>query len=199
MIILPQSRSRSITTDVKAIFDGPPYAGVADDLAPTGNKGFAGPLSYHDPRRTSEYWQSPQPIRSEIVNTPPAIESSIHAKRESDPLIHDKVRQATIGPGVPLGPGSLHGHGHGHGHPRGTSARTQSLDITSLNFSRTLSQVGGGLGPMPSSPGGILGNGPNTASGPYFPPGSGGSGSGGKGYPYDQTGLEGVTTGEFAF
>lgn len=104
------------------------------------------------------------------------------SKRESDPLIQDKVRQATLGPGVPLGP---------HHHPRGASARTQSLDITSLNFARTLSSGAGGFGVLPASPAALLGS-PSTASGQYFPSSSG---VGTKGFPYDK-GLDGVTNGE---
>jgi hypothetical protein len=189
-----QVRSRPITTDVKAIFDGPSQSGILDDIAVNGSRGFAGPLSYHDPRRTSEYWQSPKAIGSEIISAPPA---EYHSKRGSDPLIHDKLRQATLGPGVPLGnTAPSHGHGHGHGHPRSASARTQSLDITSLNFSRTLSSTGGGLGPMPASPAG-KGNSPNTASGQYFPPGFNGSNGGGSKGTSGQAGLDGITTGQF--
>lgn len=188
-VIIPvQVRSRPISNDVKALFDEP---GSLDDISTT-NKGFAGPLSYHNPRRSSEIWQSPQPIRNDLTSTPPLTE--LHLKRESDPLIHDKIRQATVGPGVPL----AQVLGHGHGPSRGAAARTQSLDITSsLNFSRSLSANGAGFGSVLDSSPGVIGDTPNTASGLYFPSNSPSAGVlGGKGHV---KGLGDVTNGEISF
>jgi hypothetical protein len=114
-------------TNVKALFDGPgPYPAAGDTAA----MGFAGPLSYHNPQR-AEYWQ-PTPVPAESESN----------KRDSDPIIQEKVRQAS--------------HGH-HPHPlshaaRNVSARTQSLDISTMNFSRTLSGSSGAFAPIPPSP-----------------------------------------------
>ncbi|KAI9633504.1 putative cytoplasm protein [Dioszegia hungarica] len=190
--IAPLVRARPIPADVKAIFDAP-STNTLDGIRPVedGERGFAGPLSYHDPRRGTEIWQSPKPVRSESMST------ESRSKRGSDPLIPEKLRQATLGPGVPLGPAP--GQGNGHAHPRGAAARTQSLDITSLNFSRTLSSGAGGFGVLPLSPAAILANSPNTASGQYFPSTtSGGLGlMGTKSFPYESPGLDGITSGEY--
>jgi hypothetical protein len=174
------------TADVKALFEGQAGGMMPEDPAVLG---FANPLSY-DPRRVSEIWQPSSTTPQPAGPTPSQADPS---KRDSDPIIQDKVRAAAAG------------LGHAPGHPRGMSTRTQSLDITSLNFSRALAGSGAGQGPfapMPPSPGGA-GSSPNTASGPYFP-GGGPSGhahhqhshSTGKGYSYD-TALDSVTQGEW--
>jgi hypothetical protein len=155
----------SITTDVKALFDGPGgrYRVVEDPAS----LGFAGPLSFHDPRRVPDFWQ---PAGAQAVGfpcgthtaslkmleqpAPPRTGSEI-SKRDSDPLIQEKVRQASVG--------------QAHTHVgRSVSARTQSLDITSLNFSRSQSGSQGAFSPIPPSPG-ALASSPNTATGQYFP------------------------------
>jgi hypothetical protein len=140
----------SVATDVKALFDGPqqpggPYRSVDDTL------GFAGPLSYHDPRRVPDYWQ-PSSVQSLASNHGRSEEGA--SKRDSDPIIEHKVRQASA-----------------PSHTR-VSNRTQSLDITSLNFSRSLnaSQSQSNFGPMPPSPNtGAITSSPSTATAQFFP------------------------------
>ena len=137
-----RSRPASVTADVKALFNGsngqsqhnPSFRSVDDSL------GFAGPLSYHDPRRVADYWQ-------------PSSEAS---KRDSDPVIQDKMRMAGTAP-------------QSHA-ARAISARTQSLDITSLNFSRALAGQSSAFGPVPASPGAASSS-PGTAPSQYFPGG----------------------------
>jgi hypothetical protein len=141
-----RKRPATVTADVKALFNGsngssqlnPSFRSVDDSL------GFAGPLSYHDPRRVADYWQ-------------PSSETS---KRDSDPVIQDKMRQAG---------GSSNGPHQSHA-ARAISARTQSLDITSLNFSRALTGQSSAFGPVPASPGAASSS-PGTATSQYFPGG----------------------------
>lgn len=145
---------------------------------PTDNSGpgFAGPLGYPAPTRVPDFWQpagAPIPVSSLSsatrgkkknpnvqVPAPPRSDTETTNKRDSDPIIQEKVRQAQI-------------HGP-HGQARGVSARTQSLDITSLNFSRALAGGGGqnNFGPIPPSPSpgvGGMASSPNTATGQFFP------------------------------
>ena len=119
---------------------------------------YAKPLTLNDP---SNLWTpAPLPsVASPVSSLPPSHDTppgpSESSKRESDPLLADKARQA-------------------QSHAARISARTQSLDITSLNFKRALTGSGsvGGNGsysgaPRPPSPG--VGSSPNTASAAYFP------------------------------
>ncbi|KAK8850505.1 hypothetical protein IAR55_004423 [Kwoniella newhampshirensis] len=148
---LVERRQRPVTvsTDVRALFNGP---GASFRSAEEGSLGFAGPLGYTEPRRGADLWPgSTQPTRTE----------SDHTKRDSDPIIQDRVRQASTGHGVPP-------HPHPHSQPRVVSARHQSLDISHMNFSRSLSSNQGSFGPMPPSPT-AANSSPNTATGPYFP------------------------------
>nr|ODN96094.1 cytoplasmic protein [Cryptococcus depauperatus CBS 7855] len=113
------------------------------------------PLSHRDPMR--EVWhgsnqQPPAPTRTE----------SDHQKRDSDPIINDRLRQAIAGHGNPFS------HRHPHSQPRISSNRHQSLDISQLNFSRALSSGSSVFGPMPPSPTAVNSS-PNTATGPNFP------------------------------
>ncbi len=50
-----RQRPATVATNVKALFDGPggPYRPTEDSAS----LGFAGPLSFHDPRRVPDYWQ----------------------------------------------------------------------------------------------------------------------------------------------
>ncbi len=106
--------------------------------------GFAGPLSYHDPRRVNDVWQT---------TGRPEAEGS---KRESDPNIQDKVRQAGQQP-------------QSHA-TRAVSARTQSLDITSLNFARALAGNTFGHGSAASSSSAApVASSPGSATGQFFP------------------------------
>ena len=183
-------RQRPVSADVKALFEGPGQIGFKPSEEP-GSTGFAGPLSF-DARRVSEFWQPPIPAVSFytyhtviFIGTdyfpqpqPPRNESD-PSKRDSDPIIQEKLRQA-----------SASGFGHPGNHPRCISARTQSLDIISLNFSRSL--AGQPFGPMPPSPSGAS---PSTASGQFFPAHHVHPASIGKG-PIADSGLESVTQGE---
>lgn len=149
-----RQRPASVTADVKALFNGsnsggqsqlnPAFRSVDDSL------GFAGPLSYHDPRRVSDYWQ-PTSVSSRT--------DSEASKRDSDPTLQDKLRLS--GGGVGNGPPQSHA-------ARAVSARTQSLDITSLNFSRALTGQSSAFGPVPPSPGAASSS-PGTATSQYFP------------------------------
>ncbi|WRT70668.1 uncharacterized protein IL334_007666 [Kwoniella shivajii] len=184
---LVERRQRPVTvsTDVRALFNGPggPYRSTDD-----GALGFAGPLSYQNPQRGSDLWPgSAQPTRTE----------SDHSKRDSDPIIQDRVRQASTGHSNTHPP-------HPHSQPRVNPAmRHQSLDISHMNFSRSLSGTSA-FGPMPPSPT-AANSSPNTATGPYFPhvgphpiranvTGRGGYGGVGNATTPDQ-GVEGVTQG----
>jgi len=171
---------------MKALFDGPGSYPSSSDPA---TLGFAGPLSYHNPQRIPDYWQPaqiPAQIPIPISAPPPAAETS-PSKRDSDPVIADKVRQAS--------------HGHNHQNQlshaaRNASARTQSLDISSLSFSRTLSGSASAFGPMPPSPGAVNGS-PNTASGQYFPGQHLRANVTGRGKNGYDSNIDSVTQGEF--
>jgi hypothetical protein len=147
-----RQRPVSVTTDVKALFNGgvsqvgAAYRSLDDSL------GFAGPLSYHDPSKRSQqdYWQPPA-----LSQPPPRADSDSGVRRDDPPVISEHVRQ------------SSHHVVPSHA-VRAVSARTQSLDITSLNFSRALTGAGHAFGPVPPSPGTITSS-PNTATGQYFP------------------------------
>ncbi|WVR08561.1 hypothetical protein IAU60_005616 [Kwoniella sp. DSM 27419] len=149
---LVERRQRPVTvsTDVRALFNGP---GGSFRTAEEGALGFGGSLSYQDPRRgAADLWAgSTQPARTE----------SDHSKRDSDPIIQDRVRQASAGH-------ASHTNPHPHNQPRVVSARHQSLDISHLNYSRSLTGSQAAFGPMPPSPT-AANSSPNTATGPYFP------------------------------
>ena len=145
-------RPAAVTTNVKALFDGPgPHNGGAAQFRPIDDSlGFAGPMSYHEPHRVQEYWR---PAGLQSNNSRAESEAS---KRDSDPVIQDKVRQASAN------------HPQSHA-ARAISARTQSLDITSLNLSRALAGSSqSAFGPMPPSPGAATSS-PNTATAQFFP------------------------------
>ena len=63
-----RQRPAAVSTDVKALFDGPggPYPPVDDSAS----LGFAGPLSFHDPRRVPEFWQPAGALGVSIVHSP---------------------------------------------------------------------------------------------------------------------------------
>ncbi|RXK40626.1 hypothetical protein M231_02081 [Tremella mesenterica] len=153
--------------DVRALFDGTNSTGVnssgATGLVPTqvlvhpsqshghgtrfvsmdntGNSGFVGAFSI--PQRATEYWQpSSNPMKNPSQSDP--------SKRDSDPIIQDRLSQLTIHP--TRHPGTA---------PRAASHRTQSLDITSLNFVR--------LQRVPLGDSTVQGGGPNTSTGQFFP------------------------------
>ena len=100
---------------------------------------------------------NPMPVNTGTNNRPSSSRGERHeqegSKRDSDPIIQEKVRAA--------------GHPQSHA-VRSIAGRTQSLDITSLNFSRALTG-GSNFGPMPPSPGVPISS-PNTATAQYFPP-----------------------------
>ncbi len=198
---LVERRPRPVSvTNVRALFDGQGgYPRVEDS-----GLGFANPLGFVDTRRMPDLWHGPTSVVSPptslqagselIVTQQPATRTENEtSKRGSDPLIEEKVRQASTG-GVPS-----------H-QPRAVSARTQSLDITSLNFTRSLSNNNQSpFGPMPPSPSGITSS-PNTATGQYFPGGSGnvngngngnanGNGNGKGNYGNFDASVDGVTQG----
>ncbi|WVQ70686.1 hypothetical protein IAR50_000208 [Cryptococcus sp. DSM 104548] len=133
-----------------------------------GERGLAvPPLSFQD-RRIEELW----PIVNPVSQRPaPTRTESDHQKRESDPIINDRIRQASTGH-VPAGShsGAIPHRHHPHSQSRITTNRHQSLDISQLNFSRALS--GGGksspFGMMPGSPP-ALDSSPNTATGGFMP------------------------------
>nr|XP_018259640.1 cytoplasmic protein [Kwoniella dejecticola CBS 10117]OBR81798.1 cytoplasmic protein [Kwoniella dejecticola CBS 10117] len=155
---LVERRQRPVTvsTDVRALFNGP---GGAYRSAEESALGFAGPLSYQNPPRGSDLWPgSTQPTRTE----------SDHSKRDSDPIIQDRVRQASTGHS---NTSSHPSHPHPHSQSRiNPTMRHQSLDISHMKFSRSSSTSGGAnvFGPMPPSPT-AANSSPNTATGPYFP------------------------------
>ena len=125
--VVPRQRPATITADVKALFNGGAHAHSAVNSSfrsVDDSLGFAGPLSYHDPRRGGEFWPNP-PVQQ------PRADAGDVSKRDSDPNLQDRVRS------------SAHGTSHG--------LRTQSLDIKSLQFSRGL--AASAFGPVPSPPG----------------------------------------------
>ncbi|WVW80867.1 hypothetical protein I302_102857 [Kwoniella bestiolae CBS 10118] len=153
---LVERRQRPVTvsTDVRALFNGP--GGGSYRSADDGALGFAGPLSYQNPQRSSDLWPgSTQPTRTE----------SGHSKGDSDPIIQDRVRQASTGHSNT----TAHPHPHPHGQSRiNPTMRHQSLDISHMKFSRSSSGGTSAFGPMPPSPT-AANSSPNTATGPYFP------------------------------
>ncbi|OCF33709.1 cytoplasmic protein [Kwoniella heveanensis BCC8398] len=145
---LVERRQRPVTvsTDVRALFNGPGGSYRPSDESALG---FAGPLNYQNPQRGSDLWPgSTQPTRTE----------SDHSKRDSDPIIQDRVRQASTG--------HANQPPHYHAQSRVLSNRHQSLDIS--HFSRSHSSSASAFGPMPPSPT-AANSSPNTATGPYFP------------------------------
>ncbi|KAL7422885.1 hypothetical protein Q5752_002182 [Cryptotrichosporon argae] len=125
-------RASSSQSNVKALFNGPSPAPAFDAAIQ-----FNG-LGYHDPR----FYPNDTVIGMGVDVS----------KRGSDPLLGDKLRAAAT-----FAPGGLHVHAHPHP-PHAThaaravsGARTQSLDITSLNFVRALSGPGAGPGAAPAS------------------------------------------------
>lgn len=107
------------------------------------NPGFAGPLGVPW-TATPEFWQpsGPTHVRAETDTV----------KRDTDPAIQERIRSVTH----QVSPHSQRG-----------SNRTQSLDMNSLNFSRSLSGGSNTFGPMPPSPNGLTSS-PSTATGPFF-------------------------------
>ncbi|WVF68055.1 hypothetical protein IAT40_002818 [Kwoniella sp. CBS 6097] len=145
---LVERRQRPVTvsTDVRALFNGPGGSYRPGDESALG---FAGPLNYQNPQRGSDLWPgSAQPTRTE----------SDHSKRDSDPIIQDRIRQASTG--------HSNQPPHYHAQSRVLSNRHQSLDIS--HFSRSHSSSQSAFGPMPPSPT-AANSSPNTATGPYFP------------------------------
>ncbi|TXT11510.1 uncharacterized protein COLE_01920 [Cutaneotrichosporon oleaginosum] len=143
-------------------------------------QGFAGPLSFHVP----VYWQpgSGSAHHGQSVGmtgtavgsgSAPSSAAPTSAasdgpkpkppkpKRTSD--VEDKRGHAhnhSHSHGPPQHQHALsHGHGHGHGNPaRAVGARTQSLDITQLNFARALGGPAPSFAPVPPSPSQSPGN-----------------------------------------
>ncbi|WWC92268.1 uncharacterized protein L201_007222 [Kwoniella dendrophila CBS 6074] len=159
---LVERRQRPVTvsTDVRALFNGPGGSYRSGD---EGALGFAGPLGYQTTQRGSDLWPgSTQPTRTE----------SDHSKRDSDPIIQDRVRQASTGhSNTSNPPPTSSSHPHPHSQSRiNPTMRHQSLDISHMKFSRSSSTSGGNnsFGPMPPSPT-AANSSPNTATGPYFP------------------------------
>ncbi|ORX41050.1 hypothetical protein BD324DRAFT_647947 [Kockovaella imperatae] len=186
----------SSASDVKALFNGSSsQIGNGASLFRSLDDTSALFMNQHD-SKIQEYWKRsyvrPQTVLQNInVNgqTSPATLTNVNqpslssvgrnpsnrgerneaeaSKRDSDPVLQDKLRQAASG------------HPQSHA-VRAVSARTQSLDITSLNFSRALSGANSSnFGPMPPSPG-IPTSSPNTATGQYFPSGNRPIGRGGE-------------------
>lgn len=157
-------RSRPPPTNVKALFDGstpaPAYEG-----APV----FSGPLGFNVP----DYWQPPASGPASSGSAPSEL-----SKRGSDSTLDEKAReQRDVPPGVRHAghhahnshghiPGHAHALSHSHAHPsRAVGARTQSLDITQLNFARALGGPQAGFAAVPSSPTA------NPSGSGYYPPG----------------------------
>ncbi|XAO22317.1 hypothetical protein I312_101086 [Cryptococcus bacillisporus CA1280] len=141
------------TEDVRALFNG---RGNSFGLGDESNLGLVSSLNYQDPRKGADRWPgSIPPVTSRT--------ESDHQKRDSDPIINDRIRQASTGHSS-----SLSTHLHRHSRPRISSNRHQSLDISQLNFSRALTGGPSAFGPMPLSPT-AANSSPNTATAPYFP------------------------------
>ena len=129
-VVERRQRPATITADVKALFNGGAHGHAHSTVSSSfrsvdDSLGFAGPLSYHDPRRSGDFWPNPpgqQPARTDAGDI---------SKGDSDPSLQDRVRS------------SQHGTSHG--------LRTQSLDIKSIQFSRGL--TASAFGPVPPSPG----------------------------------------------
>ena len=144
-------RPATSASDVRALFDGTIQPSQSHQHIP-GHQSFRSvdesgafgyPFGFAGTRPVGEPWQQPG-------GPTPARTESEASKRDSDPILQEKVRQMPSGPGP-------------HQQPRMVSNRTQSLDITSLNFARReIGQMGTiGQGAVTASP--------NTSTGQYFP------------------------------
>ncbi|BEI88056.1 uncharacterized protein CcaverHIS019_0107740 [Cutaneotrichosporon cavernicola] len=141
-------------------------------------QGFAGPLSFAVP----DYWQPGSgPSHSQMAvgsavgtavggavgSSAPSSADPTSAvsdgpkpkppkpKRASDTPLEDKRGHAHnhSHSHAPAQHQHALSHGHGHGHPaRAVGARTQSLDITQLNFARALGGPAPSFAPVPPSP-----------------------------------------------
>ncbi|KIR69125.1 cytoplasmic protein [Cryptococcus bacillisporus CA1873] len=144
------------TEDVRALFNG---RGNSFGLGDESNLGLVSSLNYQDPRKGADRWPGSIPQQPPVTSRT----ESDHQKRDSDPIINDRIRQASTGHSS-----SLSTHLHPHSRPRISSNRHQSLDISQLNFSRALTGGPSAFGPMPPSPT-AANSSPNTATAPYFP------------------------------
>ncbi|EAL23071.1 hypothetical protein CNBA5960 [Cryptococcus deneoformans B-3501A] len=144
------------TEDVRALFNAP---GNGFRLGDESNLGLVSSLNYQDPRKSTDRWPG------SISQQPPVASrtESDHQKRDSDPIINHRIRQASTGH-----TSSLSTHLHPHSRPRISSNRHQSLDISQLNFSRALTGGPPAFGSVPLSPT-AANSSPNTATAPYFP------------------------------
>lgn len=161
------------TEDVRALFNAP---GNGFRLGDESNLGLVSSLNYQDPRKSTDRWpgsivsgniwhlrdQSINPLQSQQPPVASRTESD-HQKRDSDPIINHRIRQASTGH-----TSSLSTHLHPHSRPRISSNRHQSLDISQLNFSRALTGGPPAFGSVPLSPT-AANSSPNTATAPYFP------------------------------
>ncbi|WOO79323.1 KH domain protein [Vanrija pseudolonga] len=169
----PNRRPQVSPTNVKALFDGSAPASASSNVPTTpygdNNLGFAGPLAFNVP----DYWQPAAP------GAPPAAPGGPSApggpnelsKRGSDSTLEEKLRNSggSVHPTPHHTPGHAHALSHSHAHPsRAVGTRTQSLDITQLNFARALGGPQASFAPVPPSP--TTTSSPNTATGTYFPP-----------------------------
>jgi hypothetical protein len=143
-------------------------------------QGFAGPLSYVVP----DYWQpgsgpahgapahgGPGAVGSGVGSSAPSTAAPTSAasdgpkpkppkpKRASDTPLEDKRGHTHNHSHSHAPPQHQHALSHGHGHPaRAVGARTQSLDITQLNFARALGGPAPSFAPVPPSPSQSPGN-----------------------------------------
>lgn len=174
----PDRRPRVPPTNVKALFDGsapPPATTTAYEGAPV----FSGPLGFNVP----DYWQPPAATGPASSGSAPSELS----KRGSDNTLDEKAREhRDVPPGVVRAPHAGHAHthsthgppghahalSHSHAHPsRAVGARTQSLDITQLNFARALGGPQATFAPVPSSPTANPSPSTSTSTGNFFPSG----------------------------
>jgi hypothetical protein len=175
-------------TNVKALFDG---------SGPTSANAFDPPLTFPPLGfNVPDYWQP-----GAVVSSPQSTQAASDvSKRGSDSTLEEKVRSSSAAVHHSSGhvPGHSHALSHSHAHPsRAVGARTQSLDITQLNFARALGgPSANSFAPLPTSPttnssaaaAGSNNPPPNTATGTFFPQ----AGQQGR-YP---SSVEGVTQGE---
>ncbi|EKD02270.1 cytoplasm protein [Trichosporon asahii var. asahii CBS 8904] len=179
------ARARPSPTNVKALFDsGAPGSGAPGQQPPTpASRTFNSPLAFNVP----EYWQGS--VSTEKRGSDTALEDKLrmshapghasHASHSGHPShqshqSHSGHAHTHSHPAAPHVPGHAHTLSHSHAHPpRAVGARTQSLDITHLNFARALGGPGSGpqapFAPMPPSP--TTTSSPNTSTGNYFPGG----------------------------